>query len=795
MRRMTAWSVILFIAVPLAFSAGSFIPGPKVKVPDKVTLKASPFDLQDVRLLDGPFRDAMLRDQKYLLELDPDRLLHNFRVTAGLPSTAQPLGGWEEPTGELRGHSVGHYLSACAMMYASTGDARFKDRAGYIVAELAKVQQALPSKGFNQGFLSAYPEEFFDRVDKRIQVWAPYYTLHKIMAGLLDMYLYCDNRQALGVVTKMADWVKFRVDRLTDEQQQAALMTEHGGMNEVLANIYSVTGNPEYLRIAFKFNHKAYFDQWAAGVDNLDTPTRLHGNTQFPKVIGAAREYELTGEQRYYDITKFFWERVALHRSFVIGGNTDGESFFPIDQFSKFMGPSSTETCNTYNMLKLTRHVFALDPSAEKMDFYERGLFNHILAAQDPDTGMMCYYVPMRPGAFKTYSTPDRSFWCCVGTGMENPAKYGDSIYFHDEQSLYVNLFMASQLTWKDKGLVVRQETRFPEQDTTKLTIECQKPVRLALKVRYPAWAQSGMTVAVNGRNEAIAAKPGSYVAVEREWKTGDTIQVRLPMSLRIEAMPDDPTVIALLYGPIVLAGDLGKDGLDQNTRYGPSAPPLNRVPSVVVPAFVGAVKDVIGKVKPVAGKPLYFQTGGLAQPKDVTLVPFYKASDIRYTVYWKVYSNEEWARRKADAVARESHRSEIERRTIDAVIVSNELSERDHNLQQQNSNRGSFEGKGVRDAARNGWFSYDLQVSPDKPLLLVCAFVGSEGRQRSFDILVDGEKVATQSLEIHPTEVFDYEYKLPEQLTRGKQKITVKFQALPNSSAGQLLDVRVAQQ
>ncbi|MGA2261869.1 MAG: DUF6805 domain-containing protein, partial [Acidobacteriota bacterium] len=262
-----------------------------------------------------------------------------------------------------------------------------------------------------------------------------------------------------------------------------------------------------------------------------------------------------------------------------------------------------------------------------------------------------------------------------------------------------------------------------------------------------------------------------------------------------IEAMPDDPTVIALLYGPIVLAGDLGKDGLDQNTRYGPSAPPLNRVPSVVVPAFVGTVKDVIGKVKPVAGKPLYFQTGGLGQPKDVTLVPFYKASDIRYTVYWKVYSNEEWAKRKADAVARESRRAEIERRTIDAVIVSNEQSERDHNLQQQNSNRGSFEGKGVRDAARNGWFSYDLKVSPDKPLLLVCAFIGSEGRQRTFDILVDGEKIATQSLEIHPTEIFDFEYKLPEQLTRGKQKITVKFQALPNSSAGQLLDVRVAQQ
>jgi len=792
-RRMIVLLTIL-VVVQIAFAAGSFIPAGKVKVPDKVALKASPFDLQDVRLLDGPFRDAMLRDQKYLLELDSDRLLHSFRVTAGLPSTAQPYGGWEEPKGELRGHSMGHYLTACALMFAATGDTRFKDKADAIVAELAKVQQTMPAKGFNPGFLSAYPEEFFDRVDKRVQVWAPYYTLHKIMAGLLDMYVYCDNRQALEVVTRMADWVRFRVDRLTDEQQQAALMTEHGGMNEVLANLYSVTGNPEHLRIAYKFNHKAYFDQWAAGVDNLDTPRPLHGNTQFPKVIGAAREYELTGEQRYCDIAKFFWERVALHRSYVIGGNTDGESFFPINTFSKHLGPSSTETCNTYNMLKLTRHMFALDPSTEKMDFYERGLYNQILASQDPATGMMCYYVPLRPGAFKTYSTPDTSFWCCVGTGMENPARYGDTIYYHDDRSLYINLFMASQLTWKDKGLVLHQETRFPEQDTTRLTFELKKPVRLSLKVRYPSWAQTGMTFSVNSRNQPVTGKPGSYITIaEREWKNGDTVQVRLPMSLRTEAMPDDPDMIALLYGPIVLAGDLGKDGLTQSLRYGPSAPQLGRVPPVVVPAFVGSVKEVPGKVKAVAGMPLTFQTSGLGQPRDVTLIPFYKAADMRYTVYWKVYSPEEWAKRKADIAAAESRRAEIERRTVDAVAVSDEQSERDHNLQQENSRPSTFEGKRVREA-RNGWFSYDLRVLPDKPMVMVCTYVGSEGRSRAFDVLVDGEKIATEKLEIHPAELFDVEYNLPEQLTRGKQKVTVRFQALANSTAGQVLDVRIAQ-
>ena len=651
MKRNSALSVFFAIAFLALIVPGSALcqEHSKNKVADKVPPKAIPFSLADVRLLDGPFREAMVRDQKYLLELDSDRLLHNFRVTAGLPSSAEPLGGWEEPKGELRGHSVGHYLTACALMYASSGDARFKAKASYIVAELAKVQQAMPSKGFHEGFLSAYPEEFFDRVDKRIRVWAPYYTLHKIMAGLLDMYVQCDSQQALDVVSKMADWVKFRVDRLTDEQQQAALETEHGGMNEVLANLYAVSGNPEHLRVAYKFNHRKLFDEWAIGVDKLDG---LHGNTQFPKVIGAAREYELTGDKRYYDIARFFWERVALHRSYVIGGNTDGESFFPIDQFSKHLGPATTETCNTYNMLKLTRHLFALEPSVQAMDFYERGLYNQILSSQDPASGMMTYSVPLQPGAFKTYSTPDQSFWCCVGTGMENHAKYGETIYYHDSRSLYLNLFIPSELRWKDKGLVVRQETRFPEEDNTKLTLQSQKPLRLALKVRYPFWAKSGMTLSINGKNVPVSDKPGSYITIEREWKNGDTVQVRLPMNLRLESMPDDPKVIALLYGPIVLAGDLGGEGLDNKVRYGPSAPPLSKVRPIAIPAFVCDAKEVLAKIRPVQGVPLNFMTNGIAKPSDVRLVPFYKAYDQRYTVYWRIYSPEEWDKNKDVRIA-----------------------------------------------------------------------------------------------------------------------------------------------
>ena len=649
----------------------------------------------------------------------------------------------------------------------------------------------MPARGFNPGFLSAYPESFFDRVDKAERVWAPYYTLHKIMAGLLDVYLHCDDQRALDVVVKMADWVKFRVDRLSDEQQQRALNTEFGGMEEVLANLYAVTGNQEYLRVSRKFDHKRIFDPLAHGEDPLNG---VHANTQIPKAIGAARDYELTGDKRYYDIATFFWDRVANHRSYVIGGNSDGEAFFPPETFSKHLGASTTETCNTYNMLKLTRHLFGWEPSAEKMDFYERGLYNHILASQDPATGMMCYYVPLRPGAFKTYSKPDDSFWCCVGTGMENHSKYPDTIYYHDDQSLYVNLFIASELNWKEKGLRVRQETRFPEQDTTMLTMKCEKPTRLTLRIRYPGWAQNGLIVTVNGKKETVAGAPGSYVAMEREWKSGDTVEIRLPMSLRLEAMPDDPTVVAILYGPIVLGGDLGREGLDDSRRYGPSAPQMGRIKPVQVPAFVCNVKDLLASVKPVEGAPMSFRTSGIGQPGDVSLMPFYKMADDRYTVYWKVYSAAEWEKRKADIAAAESRRKEIEAHTIDFVNPTDQKSEPGHNYLQEGAIDGVFfDGKRLR--LSHNWFSYELKVTGDKPLKLACTYRGSQGgRPQAFDILVDGEKIASQTLEIHPTEFFDYEYPIPEALTRGKERITVKFQAHPDSIAGAVADVRVFQ-
>jgi len=784
MKTFTALAVAILVIAAARVPAQYPVP---LKITDKVAAAAVPFRLDEVRLLDGPFRDAMIRDQEYLLSLDENRLLHTFRLTAGLPSTAQPLGGWEAPDVELRGHAVGHYLSAVSIMYASTGDARFKARADGLVAQFAIVQEA-ESKTFHPGYLSAFPEELFDRVDARQRVWAPYYTIHKIMAGLLDAHLLTGNAQALEVLKKQADWVVWRNGRLSEEQRQAMLQTEHGGMVEVLANLYAVTGDTRYMTAASWFEHKRIVEPLARGVDPLDN---LHANTQIPKIIGAAREYELTGDRRYRDIAAFFWDRVAHHRSFAFGGNSDGEAFFPEAETSRHLGAEGPETCNTYNMLKLTRHVFSWSPSAESMDFYERALFNHILGSQDPKTGMVIYYCPLKPGAFKTFSTPTESFWCCVGTGMENHGKYNDTIYFHDDSSLYVNLFIPSELTWREKGIKVRQLTKYPEQNSTSLAISADTPVRLAIKVRYPSWASSGMTVLVNGQRQAIAGKPGSYVSIDRQWRSGDTVQMQLPMSLHMEALPDDPHIQALMYGPIVLAGDLGTEGLSGLKRYGPSAPPLGRVSSIEVPTFVAdSAADVLARVKPVTGKPLTFQTTGLGKPNDVTLIPLYQTFEPRYTVYWTIYNPSEYDAKKAEIAALAAKRKSVADRTIDLLDVSSDASEQAHGYQGQGTEDGFVATRRWRDA-RNGFLSYQLKIDPATDITLVATYRGGEGQRRVFDVLVDGVKVASESLAYHPAELMDREYALRSELTKGKQKITVRLVPQPNARTAGLIELR----
>jgi uncharacterized protein len=592
-----------------------------------IDLKAEPFALTDVRLLDSPFKAAQEVDGKYILSLDADRLLHDFRVNAGLPSSAQPLGGWESPNCELRGHFVGHYLSACALMYASTGDARFKERADLIVEELGKCQRALGG-----GYLSAFPESFFDRLEAGQKVWAPYYTIHKIMAGLLDVNQLCGNAEALEIDNGMATYFKHRIDQLSDDQMQKVMRTEFGGMMEVLANLSAVTGDADQLALAKRFDHHAVFDPLAAKEDKL---ARLHANTQIPKMTGAARIYELTGDMRYHDVPDFFWETVTEHHSFVTGSNSFGEMFRAPDVEASDLVTNTAETCNTYNMLKLTRHLFEWEPQAQYMDFYEKALYNHILGSIDPESGMTLYYLSLHPGHFKVYCTPTESFWCCTGTGVENHAKYGDTIYFHKGDALWVNLFIPSELQWKDKGITVRQETKFPEEGKTTLTIKTGTPEKLAINLRIPSWT-SDATVKINGEAQTIQLDPGSYATIEREWKDGDKIELTVPMALHLYHPKDVADSVAILDGPIVLAGELGTDGMPASDQGGDQTK-FSKAPSPSVPTLAPNTTDPSAWLQPVDGKPLTFNTGASAKPNAVELMPLYELHHQRYTVYWKM--------------------------------------------------------------------------------------------------------------------------------------------------------------
>ena len=748
------------------------LPDPTIKVPARTAFHAYAFDLGQVRLLDGPLARARDLNQKYMRSLDPDRLLHTFRLNAGLPSTAAPLGGWEEPKGELRGHFAGHYLTACALMYDSEGDTVLRDNGARVVAGMAECQKKLGG-----GYLSAYPETFFDRVEKQQQVWAPYYTLHKILAGLIDMHVHCGNAQALDVAERFAGWVIARNSRLTDEQMQRMLGNEHGGMNESLAILYGITGKPEYLAIAQRFNHKSVMGPASQRQDKL---THLHANTQIPKFIGAARQHELTGEEWSKTAATFFWDTVVKERSYVIGGHSDGEMFSPKETLSKAFGPSTTETCNTYNMLKLTRHLFCWEPRAEYADYYERALFNHILSSQNPETGMMCYYVPLRSGSHKEYNTPEHSFWCCTGTGVENHAKYGDSIYFHDGgTNLYWNLFVASELNWEARGVKIRQETAFPDQGASKLVFKCARPVSLALNVRRPAWAVEGFQIKIGGRAVETSAQPGGFVTLARVWQDGDTVELVMPFSLRTEGFRDNPARMAFLNGPVVLGMELK--------------------PGVPAPALVGAKADVLSALKPVAGRPstfeapaALFRVPGGKSAGALVLEPFYKIHGKRsYAVYFDQFTPERWQDQEKAYEARQAAQRELDARRVDQVNPGEEQNERDHAMKGEKTNAGGFGDRKYRHATDGGWFSWELKVQKDRPQTLRVTYWGDDGGGRVFDILVNDTKLATQTLNRNkPGQFFEESYRLPETLTQGREKVTVKFQARPGGFAGGVFGV-----
>jgi DUF1680 family protein len=603
-------------------------------------IRVQPFPMTQVRLLPSPFQEAAEWNRGYMNRLPEDRLVHNFRLNAGLESKAESFGGWEvyvapapgqprrNSEGELRGHFTGHFLSASAQLYASTGDKDAKAKGDSMVAELAKCQQKLGAGGY----LSAFPTEWFDRLDARRPVWAPFYTIHKIMAGMLDMYQLAGNKQALAVLEGMSNWADEWTKSKTEEHMQDILNTEYGGMNDVLYRLTAATGDNHWASVGDRFTKKIFFNPLAMRRDEL---TGLHVNTHIPQVIGAARRYEISSDMRFHDVADYFWYEVATARSYVTEGTSNGEGWLAQPRLMAAelkRSVATAECCCSYNMLKLTRHLYGWKGEPGYFDYYERALFNHRLGTIEPKTGHTQYYLSLTPGAWKTFNTEDKSFWCCTGSGVEEYSKLNDSIYWRDEDGVLVNLFIASDLNWEEKGFKLRQETKFPEQQTTSLTVTAAKPSPMALKLRIPAWTKSA-SVKVNGRPIDVTPTPGSYLTLTRTWKAGDKVEMTLPMHLSVEAMPDDPKTQAFLYGPVVLAGDLGSEGLTDQLLVGPNAPRPQRMP-LEIPAFRAASADPSSWIKPGDG-PLTFRMTG--QSKDVTLVPLNSLFGKRYSVYWQV--------------------------------------------------------------------------------------------------------------------------------------------------------------
>jgi uncharacterized protein len=618
-----------------------------------VAPKARPFPMTQVRLLPGIFADHLEWNRAYMSRLSADRLLYNFRQNAGLPvGSAAPLGGWERPADgrqgtELRGHFTGHFLSASANLFASTGDREAKAKADAMVAELAKCQAKLSG-----GYLSAFPTELFDRLDSgRNLPWAPFYTIHKIMAGLLDMYQYAGNKEALQTLEGMAKWADDWSGSKSGEHMQQILRTEFGGIAETLYDLAAITNNPQWAKAADRFTKNSFVNPLASRRDEL---RGLHVNTHVPQVIAAARRYEISGDMRFHDVADFFWYEVTTARSYVTTGTSNGETWQA--QARKIgselkLNTSTAECCCSYNMLKLTRHLYSWEPDPHYFDYYERCLLNMRIGTLLPGKGYSQYYASLYPGAWKTFGAEDQSFWCCTGTGVEEYAKLNDSIYWRDDEGLYVNLFVASELNWEEKGLKLRQDTKFPEQPGTQLTVTASRGAKIALRLRAPAWLRSAPAVKLNGKALEYSAAPGSYLVITRAWKAGDKIEMELPMRLTVEATPDMPQLQAFLYGPLALAGDLGSEGITESNIVGPQGPAIprprpanpnaaaqtqrpNSVPAIEIPTFKAAGDEPSTWIKP-GSKPLTFRTTG--QKQDVTLVPFNSLFGKRYSVYWEV--------------------------------------------------------------------------------------------------------------------------------------------------------------
>ncbi|MGN6400829.1 MAG: beta-L-arabinofuranosidase domain-containing protein [Flavisolibacter sp.] len=634
--------IVMMVFCYLSVPGQSHYPGQhagKFALKDKLKPAVYSFDLNNVHLLDSRFKDNMIREQNWIMSINNTSLLHSFCVNAGMYDAPEggydaikKLGGWESLDCELRGHTTGHLLSGLALMYASTADLKYKLKADSIVSVLARVQKTL-----NQGgYLSAFPQEFINRNIEGKRVWAPWYTLHKILAGLIDQYLYCNNQQALDIANRMAAWAYQKLQPVTSQQRTIMLRNEFGGINETFFNLYAITNNEHDKWLGdFFYDHKM-LDPLKVGKDILQ---HNHANTYMPKLSGITRDYEIEDKSGYDSIAKFFWQTVVSRHSFATGSNSDKEHFFKPDDISDHLTGYTGESCNVYNMLKLTRHLYIHTGNIKYADYYEKALFNHILGQQDPATGMIAYFLPMLPGAHKVYSTPDSSFWCCVGTGFENQAKYGEAIYYHSDNALFVNLFIPSELRWKEKGLQLKQETKFPDDGTMKYTFDSANNLDLTINIRCPSWATEGASVKVNGKEMKVKQLPDTYISIKRKWKKGDVIEVDYPMHLHTIAANNDPHIAAIAYGPIVLAGKMGTENFKDREPY--SDPTKHndyytynyQVPDDIDTTLTLDTTHIDKYIQPVEGQPLTFKS----IKEGVTLRPLYDINRERYVVYWYI--------------------------------------------------------------------------------------------------------------------------------------------------------------
>jgi uncharacterized protein len=606
------------------------------ETPEHSTGKLEPFPLSSVRLTASIFKEQEELNSRYLDSLPADRLLHTFRLTSGITSNATPYKGWEDPTCELRGHFAGgHYLSAVALASAGSGNTDLKNRGNEMVTGLDACQKKNP-----QGYLSAYPTDLFEHLVEGKPVWAPFYTYHKIMAGLLDMYTLTGNTDALQVVEGMARWTGQYFQGVSNDQRQRMLRVEYGGMNEVLVNLAAVTKKDRYLAVAHLFEQPNFLDPLASRRDEL---TGLHANTHVPKIIGAARMYEVTGDRRYQQIAEYFLEEVLAARNYVIGNTSVDEHWkTPAGHLEGTLEWTNAECCVAYNLMKLQRLVFGWTADARWMDEYERALFNSRLGTQNSN-GLKQYFFPLGAGYWRAYGSPDESFWCCTGTGVEEFAKFADTIYFRRDSDVYVNQFIASTLDWKEEGFGIEQVTKFPEEQGTTLKVKTSRPGVRTIHVRIPGWTTKDAEIKINGHVLEAVADPGSYLAIRRAWKDGDTVSMSLPMTLRQEPLLGDESITAALYGPLVLAADLGAGPADgpMKTIHGRPTTPGKELPKPDPLPKVAANSDVKTEqwVQTDSKSEMRFSVAGEGKKYDV--MPMYRIRDQKYSIYWQTPKKE----------------------------------------------------------------------------------------------------------------------------------------------------------